>query len=304
MLSVLAAGLGSRCAFALGLTERLEQQLRASLIGAAGVAQAVRILSFDESTTVDGPTDIWFRNEPAFSHQSFGDGFYSVSSNSRFGLVDEERRLNLNKAPLAVLERLILQQAGVRQEEAGIIASAIIDWVDADNELLVNGAEDFYYLGRSPAYECKDGPFESVEELLLVRGMTPEILERIRAQVTVFGEGAVNLNTADAAVLSALGLSPQGVDQLMGYRAGEDNVEETEDDRLLPSVSSVASEVGAAFPAEDASRLARLAEQKLVDVKSSAFAVSVLAQSGNEKYPVTVSAVVDRKGNILSWQQR
>ena len=51
----------------------------------------------------------------------------------------------------------------------------MIDWRDCDSETLPNGAEDDYYLGQRRAHRAKNGYFDSVEELLQVRGVTPEI---------------------------------------------------------------------------------------------------------------------------------
>jgi DNA uptake protein ComE-like DNA-binding protein len=56
------------------------------------------------------------------------------------------------------------------------IADAIIDWIDADDLPRTNGAEDDYYTGLQPPYHCKNGPLDSLEELLLVRGVTQELL--------------------------------------------------------------------------------------------------------------------------------
>jgi general secretion pathway protein K len=58
-----------------------------------------------------------------------------------------------------------------------------------DNAHRLNGAEDDYYRSLPEPYECRDGDFESVEELLLVRGVTREIFfDGLRDRVTVFRE--------------------------------------------------------------------------------------------------------------------
>ena len=93
-----------------------------------------------------------------------------------FGLVDEASRLNLNTATREMLERL----TNMTPE----LAAAIVDWRDTDSEPGPNGAENEVYLRLNPPYRCKNAPFESVEELRLVYGMTPELL---------YGEDA-NLN--------------------------------------------------------------------------------------------------------------
>lgn len=96
----------------------------------------------------------------------------------RFGLIDESTRLNLN-----VLPKLDEAQAGsgtqllmALPEMTEEIADAILDWIDTDEEVRELGAEAAYYTSQSPPYMPKNGPLSSVEELLLVRGVTPELL--------------------------------------------------------------------------------------------------------------------------------
>ncbi|NGO39413.1 hypothetical protein G4L39_08375 [Limisphaera ngatamarikiensis] len=95
-----------------------------------------------------------------------------------FGLVDEASKLNLNTATREMLERLTNL---VLYPE---VAAAIVDWRDSDSEPEVNGAEDQVYLRLNPPYRCKNAPFETVEELRMVYGVTLELL---------YGEDA-NLN--------------------------------------------------------------------------------------------------------------
>lgn len=93
-----------------------------------------------------------------------------------YGLMDEAAKLNLNTATLEMLQQL----PGMTPE----FAAAIVDWRDADSEPGPGGAEDEIYLRLSPAYRCKNAPFESVEELRLVHGAD---------LIYLFGEDA-NLN--------------------------------------------------------------------------------------------------------------
>lgn len=86
-----------------------------------------------------------------------------------FGLIDEAGKVNLNTATVEMLQAL----PNVTPE----LAAAIVDWRDADEEITPNGAESETYLRRSPSYRCKNAKFESIEELRLVNGATPEILD-------------------------------------------------------------------------------------------------------------------------------
>ena len=109
-----------------------------------------------------------------------------------------------------------------------------MDWRDPDKLHRLNGAEDDYYLSLRVPYKAKNGNFETIDELLLVKGMTPEILygnvadperraaleaqlpwERqlgpgellgVARHLSVFGTGQVNVNTASPEVLRALEL--------------------------------------------------------------------------------------------------
>jgi len=57
-----------------------------------------------------------------------------------------------------------------------IAAESILDWIDSDNTPRINGAELDYYGSLTPAYAPRNGPPASIEELLLVRGVTPQLL--------------------------------------------------------------------------------------------------------------------------------
>ena len=85
-----------------------------------------------------------------------------------FGLVDEAAKLNLNTATLEMLQLLPRMTPG--------LAAAIIDWRDADSTVSQGGAESETYQRRQPAYNCKNAPFETVDELRLVSGADLDIL--------------------------------------------------------------------------------------------------------------------------------
>lgn len=95
----------------------------------------------------------------------------------RFGLQDESGKLNLNTLLTSQLEeadarKLLLGIPNMTEE----IADAILDWIDTDLQPRSLGAEDEYYLSLSPPYEPANGPFSSLEDLLLVKGVTPALL--------------------------------------------------------------------------------------------------------------------------------
>lgn len=70
----------------------------------------------------------------------------------------------------------VLGACGIDDEEERLaIISAVADWQDGDSLLHLEGAEQEYYDTLNPPYACKNAPIENLEELMLVRGITPEI---------------------------------------------------------------------------------------------------------------------------------
>jgi type II secretory pathway component PulK len=95
----------------------------------------------------------------------------------RYGVSDESAKININA--LLQIDKTgntarAMLMALPNMTEA--IADAIIDWIDADDKARANGAEDSYYTAVQPPYHCKNGPLDSLEELLLVRGVTADLL--------------------------------------------------------------------------------------------------------------------------------
>ena len=87
---------------------------------------------------------------------------------NRYGVVDEASKINVNTATLDALLKL--------PEMTNDLAAGAIDWRDGDSDPTPEGAEAEYYLLLPTPYECKNAPLETVEELLLVNGWSPEIL--------------------------------------------------------------------------------------------------------------------------------
>src|SRR5262249_2315039 len=101
-----------------------------------------------------------------------------VSQGYRLGLTDESGKINRN---------LLQQLAGTRGNTAynmlmmfpnmtDDIANSMLDWLDADQTPRSNGAEDETYSGGMPSYRARNGPIDSIDELLLVKGVTLQML--------------------------------------------------------------------------------------------------------------------------------
>ena len=135
-----------------------------------------------------------------------GPGRYS------YRITDEAARLNLNLATPDVLRRL-LTEVGVEQAARDVIVDSIQDWRDPNEEHRLNGAESDYYLSLPVPYRSKNAGFDSVDELLQVRGVTPGIFHGrpespgLGHYLTMAGTGALNVNTVSPLVLRVLGFA-------------------------------------------------------------------------------------------------
>ena len=95
----------------------------------------------------------------------------------RYGLMDESAKLNLNYLPNMGLSNddistLLMNIPNMTAE----IVDSILDWMDPDDTKNPYGAESEDYEQMSPPYKAKNGPFETIDELLLVKGITPTLL--------------------------------------------------------------------------------------------------------------------------------
>ena len=119
-------------------------------------------------------------------------------SGLRFGLQNESARLNINALPIIEANSdaltAVLALSGATEDGAVPVnlatsmlmslpgmaedtAAAILDWLDEDDDIRdPNGAESDYYAGLPTPYTPTNGPVLSVEELMLIRGVTPSLL--------------------------------------------------------------------------------------------------------------------------------
>jgi len=130
-----------------------------------------------------------------------------------YRISDEESRVNLNTAPPERVERL-LRTLGLDKQARDIVVDSLQDWKDPDDLHRANGAEsDDYYLKLPVPYRARNAPLQDPAELLQIRGVTPDLYwgtddrPGLVDLVTVCSRDTVNLNTAPAPVLVALGLS-------------------------------------------------------------------------------------------------
>lgn len=122
-------------------------------------------------------------------------------------VLDEQGKIDINAADPGLLAGLF-RAIGIPADKATGLASAMVDWRDADSLTQAQGgAEDSEYASAGLPYGAKDAPFETVAEMEQLLGMTPAIYARAAPYFTVFtGRGTPDTLFAAAPVLTAMGL--------------------------------------------------------------------------------------------------
>jgi len=127
----------------------------------------------------------------------------------------------------SVILRNLLVNLGTPADAADTIADSILDWKDPDDLHRLNGAENDYYQSLAHPYRARNANFETLDELLLVKGVTAQLLYGAAGRkglinfLTLYGKAnTINLNVAPGEVLAALpGSNASIAEQIIALRA-------------------------------------------------------------------------------------
>ncbi|HWA90953.1 MAG TPA: hypothetical protein VG889_13010 [Rhizomicrobium sp.] len=142
----------------------------------------------------------------------------------RVAVQDETGRIDLNMASGALLRQLLIGQ-GLSPDDAGRIADNIVDWRSATGLASLNGATTADYQAAGSSYEPRHGPFQTVDELKLVLGMTSKLFAKLRPALTIYSHRP----TFDAqfapreALLALYPNDPGHIAQILRARDGDPN---------------------------------------------------------------------------------
>ncbi|HOV61555.1 MAG TPA: type II secretion system minor pseudopilin GspK [Candidatus Hydrogenedentes bacterium] len=196
----------------------------ALLAAKSAVAQAMGLLADDLAEVensgmpaYDSELDTWSQGIPttdlndAKMRATISDEYGKINLNALF-LKQGDQLVRNEQLVQALRDFFALRTAGDQKDPT----DAILDWLDYDDMDAEEpeGAENSYYMGLPNPYPCKNGPMDSIEELLLIKGITPELYFGDPEQkqlplseyLTVHGDwrGRVNVNTAREEVIAAI----------------------------------------------------------------------------------------------------
>jgi hypothetical protein len=198
-------------------TDRVEADsngLRTWYLATGAVERGIQWMAWGDSIrNPDGTARFWQYNAPRMN-MTFPSGTAIVE------MIPESAKLNVNLAGADDLTKLITVIGG-DSVNAREIAAAILDWRGGSEGPSLNGQ---YYFGISPTFRARHASLEDIEELLFVRGMTPELFYGnfvadnqgalyasggLRDCLSVWGSmGPFDVNTMSPALMTAMGVPP------------------------------------------------------------------------------------------------
>ncbi len=227
-------------------TAAMRNSVTLSQMTASGIHLAMAMLIKDKSeSTTDTLMEDWANAEiieALLAEIPFEDGQLTVIISDELGkiqvnaLVAFPDKNKFNEAQLNMWDKFLIYVGDEEQMQDDSQPTAIInsikDWLDsADDDATtgLSGAESDYYQDLDPAYACRNGPIPDLAELMLIKGITPELYygddekPGMSKFITVHGvagsdstfnfPGRINVSTAEAPVLAAL--MPEGSEDLV-----------------------------------------------------------------------------------------
>ncbi len=208
----------------INTTKNFKEEIETYFLAEAGINLAIaEILQEAEYHTLDeenGEIEFGRKNLKDIPLSEYRKDIKLGNGSFSYSIEDDNGKLNLNIIPRSTITKMLELSGMGTGSLRDTIADSILDWKDKDNLHRFNGAEDDYYLSLSPPYECKDDFFDTVEELLWLKGMSKEILygtENIKETgetnqnfigiydiLTVQNIEFINPNTVDERVLEIL----------------------------------------------------------------------------------------------------
>lgn len=298
------------------LASHYRKRMRAGYLARAGMERARMLLvqSADpkiKDEAYEHKDATWYLPSKNLARGSAVYGFVDTleTGTATVDIVPEVALRNVNRLTPEDWKK-VLEAGGIPEDQWNVMIDSFLDWTDADSLLRPYGAEQEYYSALTPPYKPRNGPLFTVDELLLIKGFTPETLDgsppkegeesRIagfRDLLTVFGDGTVNVNVASRRVLMTL----PGVDETV--------VEDILRERELPKEEGIPNETKlftdpndffGRFPA------LRSTLQNLITTAAGTFRITSSGRSQGVTRQISCVARVDTsKGDlaVLWWQE-
>jgi general secretion pathway protein K len=282
-------------------TANFDDTIRLETVAKSGFNCGLAAL-FEDNPDEDSFHDIWAssKENSLISTVLFDNGgMFQLEIVDLAGKIPVNRLINqdgeYNTKVKEILTRLLsMPRFNLEQDKVEDIVDSIKDWIDKDDESTRFVAENSYYQTLDRPYSCRNAPLESLDELLLVKGITRELfygtddVPGISNFLTIHGDGKININTADPVVLKSLSedIDDDMVNEMVDYREDDKN------DLSSPEWYKTALGTNESIIDPD-----------LITIKSEYFEIRSKGIDGSRSREIR--AAVKRKGKsltVLSWE--
>lgn len=302
MLTVITVSLAHRISFSLRLSLYQKGRLKTLYLAKAGLNRAIKEIEKD-TNTYDAPSEPWADDEETFKQIVLSEnqnefavvGYDILDENTEektvYGVRDEERKININKASQGLLLALL--------EKCEIEGAA-----DKVNNILIWRGEkpDDDKIYDALGYPCKGSPFSNIEEIKLVKDISEDDFIKLKEYATIYSDDdKLNANTSSKEALAMLAESLAESEEQKSY-AGlivDDMVAQRDEKEYFESVSEIdIRDVESASSADEA--LYTNLKDRLI-VGSGNFLIEAAGNAGKIKNKIR--AVYKRNGTLLYWHE-
>jgi general secretion pathway protein K len=279
LLSMMIASLAFDAHIEARITSYYRKRNKATYLARSGLEIARLILEKRATVTGNEPTaeqlkDRWYEPAQRLKNgairglaEKLGEGSVTLDIEpepARRNINNLDLQNNANEREVELNMERILEVGGIT-EYTGLwpkLIESMQDWTDANNEVRQDGAEtEDYYATLKPPYKAANGPLDTVEELLLVKGFNRTILSGgsikpefeggeavpvsgIGPLLTTYGDGKVNVNSASLQVLQTLpDVDEEVAGAIVEERQGYINSQGRRDETPFKSVDDLAQRI-------------------------------------------------------------
>ena len=230
LLSLMIGSLAFEAHLETQIVSYYRKRAKAAALAETGMVVAERLMRNSSeykgksADSAEAEDDRWFENGKRLADGLAVRGMVEELGEGRIiiDIIPEPARRNVNQLKTEEEWERVLEVGGIPEEWWPELIESVLDWIDKDSVARIDGAEteDYYDTLDSP-YRAKNGPLDTVGELLLVKGFTPTILSGgttnlgsradepivisgIEDLLTTYGDGKVNVNAAGPRVLMTL----------------------------------------------------------------------------------------------------
>jgi general secretion pathway protein K len=279
----------------LTLAGYMKDNTRAYQLARSGVNIALEAMARDEDFDMDTFNERWRQ----FGSIPSAEGTVEEGVSFDGGMVDENSKININllrndqgeiDEKREAQMRHLFRALGIPEERL----NPILDWLDADDIERQDGAEAYFYQNLEEPYECANGPFLTVGQIFMVRGMREferfgeKKDKRLLDYVTIYSDGRININTAPKEVIQSLAENMDSAlaTAIVDYRK-EAKFESLEDLKKVPGM--------------DDEILAEMSEW--ITFKSSSFSIEAHVNCNGAVAGIrTVAQKQGNKAKLIYWQ--